>query len=57
MYEETKHEFYKSYIDVKGLKPGKSYELIVVVVDGYTIKESDIIEIEAIGNEAGTYIF
>jgi len=46
LYEETKHELDKNFIDVKGLKRRKLYEFIVVVVDGYTIRESDIVEIE-----------
>jgi len=53
LYEETKHELDKNFIDVKGLKPGNTYEFIVVVVDGYTVKESDIVEIEVSSNEAG----
>jgi hypothetical protein len=53
LYEETKHEFYKNFINVKGLKPGKLYELIVVVVDGDITQESDIVEIEASSNTAG----
>jgi len=53
LYEETKHEFDKNYIDVKGLKRGKLYEFIVVVVDGYTMKESDIVEIETSSNVFG----
>ncbi|XP_022162397.1 neuroglian-like isoform X2 [Myzus persicae] len=53
LYEETKHELDKNFIDVKGLKRGKLYEFIVVVVDGFTIKESDIVEIEASSNVAG----
>lgn len=47
MYEETKPEFDKNTIDVKGLKPGEVYEFIVVAVDGNTMRESDIAEIEA----------
>lgn len=46
LYEETKHELDKNFIDVKGLKREQWYEFIVVVVDGYTIRESDIVEIE-----------
>uniref|UniRef100_A0A2S2PK40 Neuroglian n=2 Tax=Schizaphis graminum TaxID=13262 RepID=A0A2S2PK40_SCHGA len=53
LYEETKHEFDKNFINVKGLKPGKLYELIVVVVDGDITQESDIVEIEASSNTAG----
>lgn len=47
LYEETKPEFDKNVIDVKGLKPGEVYEFIVVAVDGDTMRESDIAEIEA----------
>lgn len=47
MYEETKPELDKDFIDVKGLKPGELYEFIVVAVDGNTMMESDIAEIEA----------
>ncbi|XP_025205717.1 neuroglian-like isoform X1 [Melanaphis sacchari] len=54
LYEETKHEFDKNFIDVKGLRPGKLYELVVVVVDGDIMQESDIFEIEASSNVAGT---
>jgi len=53
LYEVTKHELDKNFIDVKGLKRGQSYEFIVVVVDGYTIKESDIVEIETSSNVPG----
>lgn len=47
MYEETKPELDNTDIDVKGLKPGELYEFIVVAVDGDTMKESDVVEIEA----------
>lgn len=53
LYEETKHEFYKNFIDVKGLKPGKLYEFIVVAVDGNIIQESDTVEIEAVNHVVG----
>ncbi|XP_008180512.1 neuroglian-like [Acyrthosiphon pisum] len=53
LYEETKHELDKNFIDVKGLKRGQLYEFIVVVVDGYTIRESDIVEIETSSYVAG----
>jgi len=53
LYEETKRELDKNFIDVKGLKRGKTYEFIVVVVDGFTMKESDIVEIETSSNVAG----
>lgn len=57
MYEETKHELDKNFIDVKGLKRGKLYEFIVVVVDGYAIRESDIVEIETLSYVAGKLFF
>jgi len=47
LYEETKPELDKNFIDVKGLKAGELYEFIVVAVDGDTMKESDVVEIEA----------
>ncbi|KAL4121128.1 hypothetical protein QTP88_013693 [Uroleucon formosanum] len=47
LYEETKPELDMNFIDVKGLKPGELYEFVVVAVDGNTMKESDIAEIEA----------
>lgn len=47
MYEETKPELDNTDIDVKGLKPGELYEFIVVAVDGDTLRESDVVEIEA----------
>jgi len=53
LYEETRHEFYKNFIDIKGLKPGKLYEFIVVAVDGDIIQESDTVEIEAVNHVAG----
>lgn len=54
MYEETKPELDTNFIDVKGLKPGELYEFVVVAVDGNTMKESDIAEIEA--SSSGTFI-
>jgi len=47
LYEQTKPELDMNFIDVKGLKPGELYEFVVVAVDGNTMKESDIAEIEA----------
>ncbi|XP_025407502.1 neuroglian-like [Sipha flava] len=47
LYEKTNPELDKNYIDVKGLKPEEVYEFIVVAVDGDTMKDSDIVEIEA----------
>lgn len=32
---------------MKGLKPEEVYEFVVVAVDGDTMKDSDIVEIEA----------
>lgn len=54
LYEETKPELDTNFIDVKGLKPGELYEFVVVAVDGNTMKESDIAEIEA--SSSGTFI-
>jgi hypothetical protein len=54
LYEETKPELDMNFIDVKGLKPGELYEFVVVAVDGNTMKESDIAEIEA--SSSGTFI-
>jgi len=54
LYEETKPELDKNFIDVKGLKPGELYEFVVVAVDGNTMKESDIAEIEA--SSTGTFL-
>lgn len=54
LYEETKPEFDKNFIDVKGLKPEELYEFVVVAVDGNTMKESDIAEIEA--SSTGTFL-
>lgn len=53
LYEETKPELDKDFIDVKGLKPGELYEFVVVAVDGNTIMESDTAEIEA--SSTGTF--
>jgi len=47
LYEKTKPELEDDEIDVKGLKPGELYEFVVVAVDGDTMRESDIVEIEA----------
>lgn len=47
LYEKTNPELDKTYIDVKGLKPEEVYEFIVVAVDGDTMKDSDVVEIEA----------
>jgi len=54
LYEETKPELDMNFIDVKGLKPGELYEFVVVAVDGNTMKESDIAEIEA--SSTGTFL-
>ncbi|KAF0760773.1 neuroglian-like isoform X1 [Aphis craccivora] len=53
LYEETEHEFYKNFIDIKGLKPENLYEFIVVAVDGDIIQQSDTVEIEAINHVVG----
>lgn len=53
LFEETKPEFDSNVIDVKGLKPGELYEFVVVAVDGETMRESDVAEIEA--SSSGTY--
>lgn len=47
LYEKTKPELEDNEIDVKGLKPGELYEFVVVAVDGDTMRESDVVEIEA----------
>lgn len=53
LFEETKPVLDKNVIDVKGLKPGELYEFVVVAVDGNTMRESDVAEIEA--SSSGTY--
>lgn len=53
MYESTKPEYDKNFIDVKGLTPGELYEFVVVAQDGEIIRESDIAEIEA--SSSGDY--
>ncbi|VVC24599.1 Hypothetical protein CINCED_3A009632 [Cinara cedri] len=47
LYESTKPEYDKNFIDVSGLVSGELYEFVVVAQDGEIIRESDIAEIEA----------
>jgi len=53
LYSHTKPELDKNFIDVKGLKAGELYDFVVVAVDGDTMRESDVAEIEA--SSTGTF--
>ncbi|XP_059480515.1 neuroglian isoform X2 [Neocloeon triangulifer] len=46
MFEETDPQLEEDYIIVRGLKPGETYEMQVVAVDGDHISESKIQEVE-----------
>lgn len=46
IYEQTKNEMVEDFITIKGLKPGETYEFIVVAVDGEYMAESEPQDIE-----------
>ncbi|XP_050520545.1 neuroglian isoform X2 [Daktulosphaira vitifoliae] len=47
LYEQTQPELDKNFIDIKGLKPGETYEFLLVAVDGEISRPSDPVEVEA----------
>ncbi|CAG0901644.1 unnamed protein product, partial [Darwinula stevensoni] len=50
LYLETEKEYYEDFIDMKGLEPGKVYEIRVVSVDGKSFAFSDPDEVHTWSN-------